>query len=642
MAGERTFMRIPPDSSGKRLKLAYTAQINYNSKQADYVWKIGQVYRIDNEWEIVVTGVYESSTTEGVLDVKYSRAAEYANISPDVGSELSSIIDPEATGTVATVVSFKDIYINTTNIVGDDNPENGLNIDRDGSALMTFAEGRPQLDAFGRLRVASSTHLGEYTFINESTMSNFAQTEINGGDVSYDTLTKGADVSTPGVAGAEARLTSHTYHYYTPGASHLYMSTAAVNDVTAEGAKRNWGLFDRLNGFAFTIDQTGQFGVTIRNFATGSIVNNFIPQTEFNRDRVNGTGGVFNNSLMNLDLTKDNIYWIDVQWHGAGRVRFGTYFNGDRIVMHEYLHGNKFDTPMTQTASLPISYTVENISASVPLQLRTWSGSVWTEVDLDPGRAGKNSSFVSDMFSVTAGPNDEPEPLFSFSPTVIDYGDENHRIYLPTQLNAISFDDATGEPRIAELQIVLEPVMSEQTFVRYKSSNLEISTTGVAYQIPTASYTRVFRGETSDNLLEVFNNYQYGGVKNYSDQGGTIGNTIANITQASPGVVTVNEPRVITREDDKTITFVQVGGMIELNGNSYYAKITGAQTFELYSDEALTVPVDTTGFGAYTTGGVYFGEFGLRQIWTVFAKNLQSGTTSSNVKVTFGWKEVGL
>jgi hypothetical protein len=49
-----------------------------------------------------------------------------------------------------------------------------------------------------------------------------------------------------------------------------------------------------------------------------------------------------------------------------------------------------------------------------------------------------------------------------------------------------------------------------------------------------------------------------------------------------------------------------VGGTTQLNGNSYYIKQStpGNNTdWALYSDPELTVPVNGTGFGAYTTGG---------------------------------------
>jgi len=71
----------------------------------------------------------------------------------------------------------------------------------------------------------------------------------------------------------------------------------------------------------------GDFAVCVRSSASGTKTETVILQEDFNKDTVDGTGL----SRMNLDLTYDNIYWIDIQWLGGGRVRFGTYNNGERV-----------------------------------------------------------------------------------------------------------------------------------------------------------------------------------------------------------------------------------------------------------------------------------------------------------------------
>ena len=52
-----------------------------------------------------------------------------------------------------------------------------------------------------------------------------------------------------------------------------------------------------------------------------------------------------------------------------------------------------------------------------------------------------------------------------------------------------------------------------------------------------------------------------------------------------------------------------VGGMTQLNGNKYYAKPLTYHTFELYSDSALTTPVNSTGYTTYTSGGTVDEKF---------------------------------
>ena len=81
----------------------------------------------------------------------------------------------------------------------------------------------------------------------------------------------------------------------------------------------------------------------------------------------------------------------------------------------------------------------------------------------------------------------------------------------------------------------------------------------------------------------------------------TITAYISAVTKANPGVVTTTEDNFFTEGADITIT--NVGGMVELNGGSYYVNILTSNTFSLYADSGLTTPVDTTGYTTYTTGG---------------------------------------
>ena len=76
---------------------------------------------------------------------------------------------------------------------------------------------------------------------------------------------------------------------------------------------------------------------------------------------------------------------------------------------------------------------------------------------------------------------------------------------------------------------------------------------------------------------------------------------ITNVTQANPGVVTTTEDNFFT--DGAVVTITDVAGMVQLNGNSYYANVLTSNTFSLYSDAGLTTTVDTTGFTPYTANG---------------------------------------
>ena len=95
---------------------------------------------------------------------------------------------------------------------------------------------------------------------------------------------------------------------------------------------------------------------------------------------------------------------------------------------------------------------------------------------------------------------------------------------------------------------------------------------------------------------------QTDGVGNLSwGPSGVLTGTITGITQTNPAVVTTTPENFFTNAT--LVTVSDVGGMTEVNGVSYYVKVLTSTTFELYTDSALTLSVDATGYGAYTTGG---------------------------------------
>lgn len=70
--------------------------------------------------------------------------------------------------------------------------------------------------------------------------------------------------------------------------------------------------------------------------------------------------------------------------------------------------------------------------------------------------------------------------------------------------------------------------------------------------------------------------------------------SVSNITQANPGVVTTNINHGFTT--GQTIQMNGVVGMTAVNGVNYTATVTGLQTF--------SIGVNTSGFGAYVSGGI--------------------------------------
>jgi hypothetical protein len=85
---------------------------------------------------------------------------------------------------------------------------------------------------------------------------------------------------------------------------------------------------------------------------------------------------------------------------------------------------------------------------------------------------------------------------------------------------------------------------------------------------------------------------------------------VSGITQASPAVITTSAAHNFNTGDK--VKFDAILGMVELNtGVYYYARVLTVDTFEIYADNDLTTPIDSTGYTAYASAGTAetFGGF---------------------------------
>ena len=88
------------------------------------------------------------------------------------------------------------------------------------------------------------------------------------------------------------------------------------------------------------------------------IIETKIPQSQWNLDKVDGTGP----SGMTLDITKMQMWFIDYAWYGAGTVRYGIRDNrGQVIYCHKIVHGNSQTEAYMRSGNLPGRYEVNTL-----------------------------------------------------------------------------------------------------------------------------------------------------------------------------------------------------------------------------------------------------------------------------------------
>lgn len=220
----------------------------------------------------------------------------------------------------------------------------------------TFSEN--STDAFGRLRVSQTESLFDSVFNIDKEPEVWSESVLTGGTATFNNNTRSIDLQTTTSNGSSVIFqTKRTFKYF-PGKSQLVLITGNFGGVKTN-CRRRKGQFNDEDGFYFELNGS-VLGVCIRSSVSGSVVNNLIEQSSWNLDKLDGSG----DSGLTLDISKQQIFLIDYQWLGSGRVRFGFVINGHIVYCHEFLHANILDVPYCRTATLPIRAEITNTGAT--------------------------------------------------------------------------------------------------------------------------------------------------------------------------------------------------------------------------------------------------------------------------------------
>lgn len=218
------------------------------------------------------------------------------------------------------------------------------------------------LDAFGRLRVSEPFTLFDSAHrYQDNGLFDTATTGTASAVYATDTSTVALNVST-GSGDQVIRETKRVFPYQ-PGKSLLILNTFVMNEAKT-GLRQRVGYFGAENGIFIEQDGT-TINLVKRSYITGSVVDTKIAKANWNGDKLDGNG----ESGFTLDLTKSQIFWVDIEWLGVGSVRCGFIINGIYIVCHTFHHANLLDSVYMTTATLPIRYEITNTAATASASL---------------------------------------------------------------------------------------------------------------------------------------------------------------------------------------------------------------------------------------------------------------------------------
>jgi len=212
-------------------------------------------------------------------------------------------------------------------------------------------------DAFGRIRTSSPLTLFDSSHRYRDN-GLWATATATGGTSTFDANAGLVNLAVTTASGSSVIRETTKCFSYQPGKSLLVMSTFTFN-AAKTNLRQRVGYYGASNGMYLELANS-TLSFVERSSSTGSLVETRVAQSDWNIDRLDGTGP----SNLTLDPTKSQILWMDIEWLGLGTVRMGFVINGKFIHCHSFHHANIITSTYITTASLPLRYEITNTAAT--------------------------------------------------------------------------------------------------------------------------------------------------------------------------------------------------------------------------------------------------------------------------------------
>jgi hypothetical protein len=208
-------------------------------------------------------------------------------------------------------------------------------------------------DAFGRLRISQPLTLFDSSH-RYADNGLWATSTATGGSTSFSSNEGLVNLNVTTSSGSKVYRETTKVFSYQPGKSLLVLNTFVFNPAK-QNLQQRVGYFGDDNGIYIELANS-TLSFVERSFVTGALTESRVAQANWNVDKLDGTGP----SGLTLDITKAQIFWMDIEWLGLGTVRAGFIINGIFIHCHSFNHANLITSTYITTASLPLRYEIEN------------------------------------------------------------------------------------------------------------------------------------------------------------------------------------------------------------------------------------------------------------------------------------------
>ena len=227
-----------------------------------------------------------------------------------------------------------------------------------GGQYSTSGNTNTGIDAFGRQRVSEPFTIFDNSFRYGDDTRNWSIATAGSGTSTPLENESSIQMSVSNASGDSVYRETKRVFQYQPGKSLLILNTFVMSTPKAN-LRQRVGYFGNENGIF--VEQDGlTLNIVKRDYLTSAPTDTQIAQTSWNVDPLNGTGP----SGITLDMSKAQIFWIDMEWLGVGSVRTGFVINGQFVIAHIFHHANIISSVYMTTATLPIRYEIENTAGT--------------------------------------------------------------------------------------------------------------------------------------------------------------------------------------------------------------------------------------------------------------------------------------
>jgi hypothetical protein len=332
------------------------------------------------------------------------------------------------------------------------------------------------IDAFNRLKTSNPFTLfdSQHRYASNDKWDTFG---VTGGTATFSINESVINLTVGVTAGAKVTRETKRIFPYQPGKSLLVLNTFAFN-TPKENLRQRVGYFGLTGGATFGTPYNGiyleQNGLTLSiNLASGSLNQiTTINQSSWNGDKFDGSGS----SGRTLDVSKANIFWMDIEWLGVGDVRTGFFVDGKPVVAHIFHNDNVNPTTYMTTASLPIRYELENTAT-------TASSSTMKQICSSVQSEGGYEGFARRYNVTKNGSNPTVLTTQDIQYPMIALRLNSNRLdsaVVPSNLSVVLEQTASNKPDTVQYRILLNPTLTGNTWSTHFNGNVDYNVTATA------------------------------------------------------------------------------------------------------------------------------------------------------------------